>query len=182
MKKSIKNQLSKILLLIFFLFFYQCADKDPVTGEKILRETSPIERSKQYVKDGGGITVFGQDKKKDASTYDFATSNPLWRATLKSLAFMPLLNVDYSGGVILYDWYSDNINSNEQIKITIRFLSNEIRSDSLEVIVHKKNCNENNSKCSTTILSNEIPSEIKDKIISSARTIKIEEEKKKKNN
>ena len=66
----------------------------------------------------------------------------MWRASLETLDFLPLTTVDYSGGMIITDWYSENNNNNESIKITVRFLSNEIRSDSLKLIVHKKNCNQ----------------------------------------
>ena len=93
---------------------------------------------------------------------------------------MPLLNADYSGGIIITDWYSDNINSDEQIKIQIRFLSNEVRSDSLEINVHKKKCDTSN-RCSQILLKNSFPQDIKDSILTKARQIKIEDEKSKKN-
>ena len=91
-----------------------------------------------------------------------------------------MLNADYSGGIIITDWYSENINSDEQIKITIRFLNNEIRTDSLDIIAHKKKCDINN-KCSQILLSTSFSKEIKDSILTIARQIKIEEEKSKKN-
>ena len=75
------------------------------------------------------------------TNYQFASSNPLWRATLEILDFLPLANVDYSGGIITTDWYNEGTASDESIKITIRFLTNEIRSDGLKIIVHKKRCN-----------------------------------------
>jgi len=181
MNKKYKFKAIKIILILGFISsIYQCSsNKNPVTDEKVLIETNPIKRSEEYIKKGGGILDFSTDK-KNTTTYDFATSNALWRATLKSLDFMPLANADYSGGIIIYDWYSEDLNSKEQIKITVRFLSNELRSDSLQVVAHKKICNEDNLKCKTIKLSDQIPSEIKDKILSNARTIKIEEEKNKK--
>ena len=75
------------------------------------------------------------------TTYVFASSNPMWRATLEILDFLPLSNVDYSGGIITTDWYNEGTSSDESIKITVRFLTNEIRADGLKIIVHKKNCN-----------------------------------------
>ena len=76
-----------------------------------------------------------------STTYEFSTSNPMWRASLEILDFLPMTTVDYSGGIIITDWYSDISSSNEDsIKITVRFLSNDIRSDSLKIIVHKKKC------------------------------------------
>jgi hypothetical protein len=88
---------------------------------------------------------------------------------------LPLANADYSGGVIVYDWYSDKL-SNEQIKVTINFLSNELRSDSIQIISYKKTCDENN-KCITEKLNNDLSKDIKEKIIITARAMKIEESK-----
>ena len=49
----------------------------------------------------------------------------MWRASLETLDFLPLTTVDYSGGIIITDWYFDNTGkSEESIKISIRFLSN----------------------------------------------------------
>ena len=53
---------------------------------------------------------------------------------------MPLTSANYSGGIIITDWYSNNNNPNETIKITIRFLSNEIRSDAIDINVFYKKC------------------------------------------
>jgi hypothetical protein len=94
---------------------------------------------------------------------------------LKTLEFLPLQNADYSGGVIVYDWYSDN-NSNDQIKVTVRFLSNEVRSDSVQITSHKKTCI--NEKCSVSKLNNNFSTEIKDTILTTARALKIEDAKK----
>ena len=88
-----------------------------------------------------------------------------------------MVNADYSGGIVIYDWYGNTENSNDQIKISIRFLNNELRSDSLEVIIHKKNCT-NFEKCITKKIDDNLNREIKDKILNTARIIKIEESKK----
>ena len=64
----------------------------------------------------------------------------MWRASLEILDFLPLSNVDYSGGIITTDWYNEGTAADESIKITIRFLTNEIRADGIKVIVHKKKC------------------------------------------
>ena len=75
--------------------------------------------------------------------FEFATSNELWRASLDTIDFMPLASVNYSGGIIITDWYSNDQNSNESIKISIRFLTNEIRSDALDIKVFTRKCSEN---------------------------------------
>ena len=168
-----------IFFLIFITILANCAQKDPVTGEKILIEPNIDARSRQAAREGGGLMAMIGKGNQDTN-FRFSSSNVLWRASLKTLEFMPLLNADYSGGIIITDWYSDNINSDEQIKIQIRFLSNEVRSDSLEINVHKKKCDISN-RCSQILLKNSFPQDIKDSILAKARQIKIEDEKSKKN-
>ena len=92
----------------------------------------PALRVKKNMEDGKGFKLFDSERKV-GTTYEFASSNELWRATLDTIDFMPLTTANYSGGIIVTDWYSDNQNLNENIKITIRFLTNEIRSDALDL-------------------------------------------------
>ena len=177
MKIIQKYSFLKFYLIIFFLL--QCAKVDPVTGEKVLIEPDPAKKARKAADEGGGL--FGDLKKNNKSNnFEFSSSNVLWRATLQSLEFLPLLNADYSGGVVIYDWFSDNLNSKEQIKVTVRFLSNELRANSLSIVVHKKTCDENNI-CSIKKVEGGIADEIKDKILLIARTTRLEEEKNNKN-
>jgi hypothetical protein len=118
-------------------------------------------------------------KKSDSTTFEFASSNVLWRATLKSLDFLPLINADYSGGIIIYDWYSQTNSPKEQIKISVQFLNNELKSDSIKITAHKKIC-ETIERCSNSTLDQNFANSIKESIIASARTLKIEEAKKEK--
>lgn len=165
-----------IIIIIAFAILVNCSQTDKVTGEKILIEPEAKKRAQAESEKSGGI--FGNiGKNSKNNEVEFKNSNVLWRATLKSLDFLPLINADYSGGIIIYDWYSDDINSKEQIKVTVKFLNNDLRSDSIEITTHKKICNENN-KCSINLLKNNFSNEIKDKILFSARSIKIEEKKK----
>ena len=167
---------NKLLLAFFLIFLSNCAGKvDPATGEKVRIEPNPQTKAKEFAEKGQGIFGDINNKKSSGTTFEFSTSNVLWRATLKSLDFLPLTNADYSGGIIVYDWYSNN-SSNEQIKVTVRFLSNELRSESIEIISHKKTCDQNN-KCITEKLNNNLPADIKDKILLAARTMRIEENK-----
>ena len=171
--------MKKITFLSLFLsiFLISCAKVDPVTGEKILIETNPQVKAKKFSEEKGGIFGNIGGGSKD-TTFSFATSNVLWRATLKSLDFMPLASIDYSGGILVTDWYSESTNPQEKIKITVRFLSNELRSDSVVVISHKMTCN-SQGLCSTITLNENFNVSVKDTIITTARLIKIEDEKKK---
>ena len=118
------------------------------------RPVNAQERARQNVEQGKGVSINKVLRGRGNTNFQFSSSNPLWRASLEILDFLPMTTVDYAGGMIISDWYSDNTNnSNESIKITIRFLSNEIRSDSLKVIAHKKTCKTMQS-CNTVILEN----------------------------
>ena len=177
------NRLKLMLKNLFFLSFLiiilnSCKNnekKDGITGNQEKLE-NPDERARNFA-DKNPITLFKDSKDKNTN-FEFGTSNVLWRASLKTLDFIPLATVDYSGGLIITDWYSEGKLNKEQIKIQIRFVSTELRSESIQVISYKKICETNNG-C-TNIAGNEnFNREIKDLIINTARQIKIEENKKK---
>ena len=133
---------------------------------------SPIndaEKRERNIKEGRGVTLPGGKKK--SGTFDFATSNEMWRATIEVLDFVPLTTADYGGGIIITDWYSDNLDSQESIKIMVNFLSNEIRADGLEVKIYKKICNEKLT-CNTQLMTSELNNEIKLAVLKKAAQIK----------
>ena len=176
--KKIKSFFFKLTFFII-IFLPACTQPkiDPVTGKEEVFEPNLDERAKKYARDNPLFIIGGEKKKQN--DFEFTTSNVLWRATLKSLDFLPLSSVDYNAGIIIYDWYSKENNSQEQIKISVQFLSNEIRSDSINVTAHKKIC-DNLNKCSNSGVDQNFASSIKENIISAARTLKIEEVKKNK--
>jgi hypothetical protein len=166
------------LLILLVFFFYGCSSTNSEKKDKVLIEPNVNVKTREFADKGGGL--FGDiNKKTSSNTFEFASSNVLWRATLQSLDFLPLLNADYSGGVIIYDWYSQTNNPKEQIKISIRFVDNELRSDSIIVTAHKKIC-DNFDKCSNSAVDQKFSNSIKESIINSARELKIKEAKKEK--
>ena len=98
----------------------------------------------------------------------------MWRATLDIIDFIPLTTVDYSGGLIISDWYNDGKNQNEAIKISVRFMSNEIRSDSLKIQVFKKNCSAQNN-CATNLITSSISEELIRSIL--AKAVELDKDK-----
>ena len=178
-KKRFFTKLATYLVLA--LLIVNCSKVDPITGEKILIDPNADRKATAFRDQGGGI--FGNIGSGGAGSkntnFEFANSNVLWRATLKSLDFLPLLNADYSGGIIIYDWYSQTNNPKEQIKISVQFLNNELRSDSVKITAHKKIC-ETLERCSNSNLDQNFANSIKESIIASARSLKIEEAKKEK--
>ena len=172
--------MKKYYLFIFLaLLTFNCAKTDPITGEKIIIEPDPAKRARDAATRSGGILGAIGGQKSSDQTVNFGNANVLWRATLKSLDFLPLISSDYSGGILIYDWYSQNNNSKEQIKISIQFLSNELRSDSIKITAHKRIC-ENIDKCSNLIVDQKFADTVKENIITVARSLKIEEAKKEK--
>jgi hypothetical protein len=142
--------------------------------------TNANDRIKKNMEEGKGFRLGKLGKSSGSGNFEFASSNPLWRAALEKLDFAPLNNVDYGGGIIITDWFSDG-GSNEQIKITIRFLTNEIRSDSIDVAIHKKVCNTQNN-CKITKIENTLNSEIRFAILKKAAKIKNQDLVNKKEN
>ena len=139
-------------------------------------------KARKNIEEGRGVSIGNILNKRGggATNYEFSTSNPIWRASLETLDFLPMITVDYSGGVIITDWYSENRSSKESIKITVRFLSNEIRSDSLKIVVHKKICDAS-SNCTINLLENSlIQTELQSTIIKKAAQLdKLDKSKKK---
>jgi hypothetical protein len=138
------------------------ARKVPVSG---------MERAKKNIEEGKGFRLFDTERNKRGGVFDFASSNPMWRATIELLDFVPFSNVDYSGGIIITDWYYDSDELSDSLKITVKFLSNEIRSDGLNVSIHNRTCNEIN-KCKISKLDSKLSEEIKVAILKKAAQLK----------
>ena len=152
--------------------------------EKVDQRTRPDgaqAKARKNIEEGRGASIGGLTRGIGrGTTYQFSSSNPMWRASLETLDFLPLTTVDYSGGVIITDWYSDNNSSKESIKISLRFLSNDIRSESLKVIVHQKICSAN-LNCRVVLLSNtKIKEELHTTILRKAALLEKESKNKKK--
>lgn len=165
-----------LLFFILMLVISGCgkfkAEVDPVTGKKIRKEPDLMKRGDDFAKEQGGIFNSNRSS-KGGTTYDFATSNIIWRATLESLDFVPLQSANYSGGVLITDWYSNDINSNESIKIEVRFLSDKASPSSLKIISYKKICN--NSNCKIAKLSESFNDKLLTSIMFKVRELKVKD-------
>ena len=167
---------SIFLLLTALIFLSSCEALKyrPVDAKEYPPE--PEKRVKKNLEEGKGFRLFGDDDEKGGN-FDFASSNPLWRASLETIDFLPLMSANYSGGIIISDWYSGSSNG-ESIKITIRFLSNEVRADAIEIKLFSKKCGIQ-SNCKITENNGQIVKDIKKKILKKAAI--YEKEFKKKN-
>ena len=142
--------------------------------------TDPKDRVKKNLEDGRGFRLMDINKKnKGGGVFEFASSNELWRASLDTIDFMPLTSVNYSGGIIITDWYSTDQNSNESIKISIRFLTNEVRADAINIKVFNKICL-SQSNCVISEKEGNLIPELKQKILRTAAIYEKQEKEKKK--
>jgi hypothetical protein len=179
MKHIFKLKSGKILLFlgIISLFLTGCNGKLP-GGDARKFPADPAERVKKNIEEGRGfkISEFGKQR---GGVFEFASSNQLWRASLDIIDFMPLSSVNYSGGIIITDWYSENGSTNESIKISIRFMTNEIRSDALNIKVFNKKCISSLLNCKITEQNGILVKELKREILKKATLYKEEDKKKK---
>ena len=167
------NKFLYFFLLISLFLSPGCVNFKPVSSKDT--PTNAMERAQKNVEEGRGISIGNVLGGRKGTNYEFSTSNPMWRASLETLDFMPLSVVDYSGGIIISDWYGEE--KNESLKITIRFLSNEVRSDSLKIVVHQKKC-QTISNCEINILNSKIRDELITSIVKKAAILEAENKKK----
>ena len=172
----INNILHKIsiFLILIPLTLNSCANR----GDARKSPPNPDERVAKNMAEGRGFRLMEKVKTGRGGNFEFASSNELWRASLDVIDFMPLTSANYSGGIIITDWYSENENTSESIKLVIRFLTNEIRSDAIDLKIFYKNCNSiNNCKVSEKV--NDLNTELKKEILKRAARYKEEDKNKK---
>jgi len=163
---SFKNLKITLLLLISSTLLISCGGKLPGADARKY-DPDPKKRIAKNLEEGRGFRLSESMNKSRGGVFEFASSNELWRASLDTIDFMPLASVNYSGGIIITDWYSADQNSNESIKISIRFLTNEIRSDAIDIKVFNKKCLLG-SNCVISEKQGNIKNELKTKILKTA--------------
>ena len=166
------------ILLLSLTSFFLVSSCGPFKPKKVdLREIpgDPKGKREKNIREGRGFRAMSMLEDKVGGNFQFASSNPMWRASLELLEFTPLSNIDYSGGIIISDWFSED-SDQDPIKITIRFLSTEIRADGLKVIIYKKVCKKNEkSNCKVIQDNSTLGQEIKLAILKKATIIKNSE-------
>ena len=156
------------VLILSLLFLTNCGDA--FKFRKVDAKDYPPDpklRVQKNIEEGRGFRLMG-NLNNNNTNYNFASSNPLWRATLDTLDFMPLVSANYSGGIVITDWYSENNSPNQAIKISIRFLTNEIRSDALDINIFVKECNNNLANCQVNQSDGDLRMELASNILKKA--------------
>ena len=161
----------KFFISIIFLLLLLNACKSLPGGDALKNPPNPKERVAKNLEEGKGFRLSNATKNLSKTNYEFASSNELWRASLDTIDFMPLTSANYSGGIIITDWYSDNSSPNESIKIIIRFLTNEIREDALNIKIFYKNC-KSVTNCMITEKETSLKNELRKEILKKAAVYK----------
>ena len=174
---SIKSLNFFIFSILLTLLLNSCGGKLPGADARKYPD-DPKLRVKKNLEEGRGFKIMDLGK-SGGGNFEFASSNELWRASLDTIDFMPLASVNYSGGIIITDWYSTDESSNDSIKISIRFLTNEIRSDALDIKVFNKKCLTQLNCTISEKIGNLVP-ELKRKILKTAAIYEKEKKEKKK--
>ncbi len=161
-----------IIFIIIFFTLTSCAKEGFFkTGDARKNPPDPKLRVKKNLEEGKGFRLNNAIRGPRGTNFEFASSNELWRASLDVLDFMPLTSANYSGGIIITDWYSEQGNAEESIKITIRFLSNEVRSDAIDVDIFYKKCISTNN-CKINKQDGQLKKEITKQILAKAAIYK----------
>ena len=169
--------MTKKFLLLFLILLLSLSGCGKYKRSDITDNPGKVEeRVKKNIEEGRGIR-FGSLGSKSGGTFDFASSNEMWRASIEILDFVSFTNASYSGGIIITDWFSNNKDKKE-IKITVRFLSNEIRAEGIEVTIHERICEQNNTNCKITKKKSKLETEIKIAILKKAARIQRADSKK----
>ena len=170
----------KLISCFIILFAFSSCAKEGFfkTGDARKNPPDPRERVKKNLEEGRGFRL-SELGNRGGGNFEFASSNELWRASLDTLDFMPLTSANYSGGIIITDWYSEEGNSKDSIKITIKFLTNEIRSDAFDIDIFYKKCVSINN-CSINKKEGPLKKELSKKILMKAAVYKKQSKDKKK--
>ena len=174
-------KISKILIFITLFGFLQFGCNGKLPGADARKyPADPKLRVQKNLEEGRGFRLNNVlNSAQKGGVFEFASSNELWRASLDVIDFMPLSSVNYSGGIIITDWYSNEQSQNKSIKITIRFLTNEIRSDALNIKVFTRKCKESLINCKYIESNKPLVAELKKEILKRATKFQLEDKEKK---
>lgn len=169
----LKKTLNLPIILLFLFLLNNCGGNIFKRADVKDNPVNVNDRVKKNIEEGRGIR-FGKGGSR-GGVFDFASSNELWRASIDVLDFVPFTNASYSGGILITEWFDGNSKNesskNRNLKITVRFLSNEIRADALDVNIHERMCENNTNNCSVNKIKSNLENEIKIAILKRAAAL-----------
>ncbi|MEQ1788999.1 MAG: DUF3576 domain-containing protein [Rickettsiales bacterium] len=168
--------MKKLLLALTSIFaFSACSNINSEAPSTTSAEEARKEARGKLTGDDG--ISFGGPKKNDASSASpLGVNSFLWRATLDTLSFMPLVSADPFGGVIITDWYEDPKAKGERYKVNALILDKTLRADGIKITLFKQSMDKNNLWRDQNSGTSDAR-KIEDTILTRAREFKINEGK-----
>ncbi len=122
---------------------------------------------------GDTIYLFGGPEDKESeSGGGIGVNSFLWRASLDTISFMPLLSADPFGGVIITDWYAPPESPGERVKITVYILGRDLRADGVRASVFRQLRDANGEWVDATV-EKRTQIELEDTILTRARQLRV---------
>lgn len=152
-------------------------NQDPTNPGRIVYDSELEKNPRETIFGDGGIDLFdlGGSKKKGQSGPGIAVNSFLWRASLDTIAFMPLSSADPFGGVIITDWYSPPETPKERYKMSVYILGRQLRADGVKVAVFRQQTKGPNEWESKSVSASTATS-LENKILSRARQLRLSSE------
>lgn len=159
------------ILILAALALVACSDtKTESAGAPKSREDTQKEARGKITGDDGWVIAGG--KKKDTSGGGaIGVNGYLWRATLDTLSFMPLISADPFGGVIITDWYEDPKTPGERFKVNALILDGSLRADGVKIAVFKQRSEKGSWRDQK--VDDALARQLEDAVLTRARQLKV---------
>ena len=138
-------------------------------------EERRIEARGSLTGEGGLVIAGGDDDEATAGNNPLGVNSFLWRASLDTLAFMPLASADPFGGVIITDWYEDPNARGERFKITLLILDRTLRADGIKASLFKQTRDGETGEWQDASVADSIERQLEDSILTRARQLRIKQ-------
>lgn len=158
------------IILCTTLIMASCAEKSVGSSRPNMTESNKQPYGSVFGDDG--ITIIGGKKKKNEYGPGVEVNSYLWRASLDTIAFMPVASADPFGGVIITDWYTPEQSPNEKFKLNVYIMDRQLRSDGVKVTAFKKVYHQGKGWVDSPT-STEMSRKLEDKILTRARELRI---------
>ena len=171
---AMNSKMKAALTLSCFLGLAACSDVKTAVPDKQPGEYSPTwdGQKKEGLFGSGGLNLFGGDKKQSPDSGNGIGVNAyLWRASLDTIAFMPLASADPFGGVILTEWYAPPENPTERFKISVFIMDRSLRADGIRVSVFRQTMTSSGEWVDATI-DQKTPTDLENAILTRARELR----------